>query len=138
MYGSKPLTTIWLEAELFPTFGETLKIAQRRHVTLIHNNNMESKPQGDVIVVKTKEQEKKTKSGLFIPPSAEKSIAPPSKGLIIAVGNGSKERPMEYKEKQKIMFRPFSGYESEIEGEKYLLIKQGDVMMVLPDNEEVL
>ena len=58
------------------------------------------KPLADRVLVQAQEAETKTASGLFIPDSAKEK---PQQGVIIAVGNGKKDEPMELKVGDKVM-----------------------------------
>ncbi len=79
-------------------------------------------------MVQAQEAETKTASGLFIPDSAKEK---PQQGVIIAVGNGKKDEPMELKVGDKVMYGKYSGTEVSFEGKDYLIMRQSDVIAVI-------
>jgi len=86
------------------------------------------KPLADRVLVEAQEAETKTASGLFIPDSAKEK---PQQGVIIAVGNGKKDEPMELKVGDKVMYGKYSGSEVSFEGKDYLIMRQSDVIAVI-------
>ena len=86
------------------------------------------KPLADRVLVQAQEAETKTASGLFIPDSAKEK---PQPGVIIAVGNGKKDEPMELKVGDKVMYGKYSGTEVSFEGKDYLIMRQSDVIAVI-------
>ena len=67
----------------------------------------------------------KTISGLFVPDSCRQQT---SKCKVVAVGRGTKEAPMQYKEGD-IVFRVKDwGVPIETEGKKYLLMEQSSIL----------
>ena len=66
--------------------------------------------------------------GIIIPDSAKEK---PLRGAVLAVGNGTKDEPMILKEGDQVLYGKYSGTELEFEGEKYLIIKQQDVLAVI-------
>ena len=90
---------------------------------------MNVKPLGDRIVVKPSVEEQTSKGGIIIPDSAKEK---PSKGDVIAIGPGKvddtgKRIPMELKAGDKVMFGKYSGTEYELDGEKYLIMRENEV-----------
>lgn len=86
------------------------------------------KPLADRILVESDKAEEKTSSGIYIPDTAQKK---PKRGTILAVGNGKKDEPMELKIGDKVIYSDYAGNEIEIEEEKYLVLRQSDVMAIL-------
>ena len=86
------------------------------------------KPLADRVLVQAEEAETKTASGLFIPDSAKEK---PQQGVIIAVGSGKKDEPMELKVGDKVMYCKYSGTEVSFEGKDYLIMRQSDVIAVI-------
>lgn len=78
----------------------------------------------DKILVKVKEVENKTASGLIIPDSAKEK---PHQGVILSVGKEVED----LKKDNIVLFNKYSGVEIEIEGEKYLVLKDTDILVVL-------
>ena len=87
----------------------------------------------DHLVVKLEEEEEKTKSGIVLPDTAKEK---PQKGKVIAVGagrildNGQRVKP-EVKAGDVVIFSKYSGTELKLDGEKYLILTEGDVLAVL-------
>lgn len=54
-----------------------------------------------------------------------------SGGKVIAVGNGTKDDPMTLKEGDEVLYGKYAGTEIENEGEKYLMMRQSDVLAVI-------
>ena len=86
------------------------------------------KPLGTRVLIQVSEAEEKTASGLYIPNTAQEK---PQKGVVIAVGNGTKDEEMQLKEGDTVIFGKYSGTEITIEGTKYLMMKQDDIMAII-------
>jgi len=52
------------------------------------------------------------------------------KGDVIAVGNGTKDEEMVVKEGDKVLYGKYAGTEIEIDGEKYLIMRQSDILAI--------
>ena len=79
-------------------------------------------------MVQAQEAETKTASGLYIPDSAKEK---PQQGVIIAVGNGKSDEPMELKVGDKVMYGKYAGTEVSFEDKDYLIMRQSDVIAVI-------
>ena len=55
----------------------------------------------------------------------------PLQGSVIAVGNGTKDEEMVLKAGDTVLYGKYSGTEVELDGEKYLIMRQSDVLAVL-------
>ena len=53
------------------------------------------------------------------------------KGTIVAVGNGTKDEEMVLKEGDEVLYGKYAGTELELEGKKFLIMRQSDVVAVL-------
>ena len=84
------------------------------------------RPLHNRIVVKPYPSDEKSKGGLFVPESYREES---NKVLIVAVGNGTKDKPMKLKAGQT-GFRVKDHSESEIiiEGEKHYLMNQDAII----------
>ena len=82
-------------------------------------------PLADRVLVKPAAAEEKTVGGIIIPDSAKEK---PLRGTVLAVGNGTKDEAMVLKEGDTVLYGKYTGTELEFEGEKYLIIKQSDVL----------
>ncbi len=94
---------------------------------------MNFKPLYDRILVKQEEQEQKTAGGILLPESAQEK---PLQGKIIAVGNGSlsqdgKLTPLTVQPGNMVLFGKYAGTEIKIDGVKYLIMKEADVLGII-------
>ena len=89
---------------------------------------MNIKPLADRVLVKPAAAEEKTVAGIIIPDTAKEK---PLKGEVLAVGNGTKDEEMVMKVGDTVLYGKYSGNEVEIDGEKYLIMRQSDVLAVL-------
>ena len=89
---------------------------------------MNIKPLADRVLVKPVAAEEKTAAGIIIPDTAKEK---PLKGEIIAVGNGTKDEEMILKAGDIVLYGKYAGTEIELEGEKFLIMRQSDVLAVI-------
>lgn len=89
---------------------------------------MNIKPLADRVLVKPAPAEEKTLGGIIIPDTAKEK---PLQGTILAAGNGTKDEEMVLKAGDTVLYGKYSGTEVELEGEKYLIMRQSDVLAVL-------
>ena len=66
--------------------------------------------------------------GIIIPDTAKEK---PQHGKVIAVGEGTKDDKMVLKEGDEVLYGKYAGTELEEEGEKYLIMRQSDVLAIL-------
>lgn len=85
-------------------------------------------PLADRVLVQPAAAEEKTVGGIIIPDSAKEK---PLRGIVLAVGNGTKDEPMFLKQGDQVLYGKYAGTELEFDGEKYLIIKQQDVLAVI-------
>ena len=93
---------------------------------------MKIKPLFDRVVILPKEAEKETASGIILPTaSQEKSQI----ATVVAVGEGGtmdgKTVEMKLKVGQEVLYTKYSGTEFNMDGQKYIVIKQTDILAVL-------
>ena len=86
------------------------------------------KPLADRVLVEPKEAETKTAAGLYIPDTAKEK---PQQGVIVAVGPGKKDEPMEVKVGDEVLYGKYAGTEVTVEDKKYLIMKQSDIFAIL-------
>ena len=91
---------------------------------------MKIKPLADRVLILPTKAEEVTMSGIIIPDSAKEK---PLRGTVVAAGNGTKEEEMILKENDTVLYGKYAGQEIEIEGEKYLIMRQADVLAVGED-----
>ena len=89
---------------------------------------MKIKPLADRVLVLPAPAEEKTISGIIIPDSAKEK---PLKGKVIAIGNGTKDEEMVVKPDDTVLYGKYAGTEIELDGEKYLIMKQSDILAIL-------
>jgi len=88
---------------------------------------MNIKPLADRVLVKPAPAEEKV-GGIIIPDTAKEK---PLHGSIVATGNGTKDEEMILKAGDEVLYGKYSGTELEFEGEKYLMMRQSDVLAVI-------
>lgn len=86
------------------------------------------KPLADRVLVKPQAAEEKTVGGIIIPDTAKEK---PLRGEILAVGQGTKDEQMVLKVGDQVLYGKYAGTELEFDGEKYLIMRQQDVLAVL-------
>ena len=89
---------------------------------------MKIKPLADRVLVLPAPAEDKTIGGIIIPDSAKEK---PLKGKVIAIGNGTKDEEMVVKPDDTVLYGKYAGTEIELDGEKYLIMKQSDILAIL-------
>ena len=92
------------------------------------------KPISDRVFLEAMEEDRMTKSGIVLPDSAEKER--PVKGRIIAVGAGKLNdnggrNPMSVKVGDVVLFKKYGPDEIELEGKKYLVAEESDILAIL-------
>ena len=88
---------------------------------------MNIKPLADSVLVLPAQAEEKV-GGIIIPDTAKEK---PQHGTIVAAGNGTKDEEMVLKEGDEVLYGKYSGTELEVEGTKYLIMRQSDVLAVV-------
>ena len=89
---------------------------------------MKIKPLADRVLVLPAPAEEKTIGGIIIPDSAKEK---PLKGKVFAIGNGTKDEEMVVKPDDTVLYGKYAGTEIELDGEKYLIMKQSDILAIL-------
>lgn len=95
---------------------------------------MQLKPLADRVVVKPLDAKETMKSGIVIPDTVEKER--PEKGEVIAIGpgkmleNGSRSM-LTVHVGDKILFKKYGPDEIKIEGQKYLIVEESDILAVI-------
>lgn len=80
------------------------------------------------IIVEPVEAESKTASGIIIPDSAQEK---PQKGIVVAVGAGKTDEPMEIKAGDTVLYGKYAGTEVAIDDKNYMVMSQSDVLIIL-------
>ncbi len=89
---------------------------------------MNIKPLADRVLINPTAAEEVTVSGIIIPDSAKEK---PLKGTVLAVGNGTKDEEMVVKEGDTVLYGKYAGTEIEVDGNKYLIMRQNDILAIL-------
>ena len=89
---------------------------------------MNIKPLADRVVILPAPAEEKTVGGIIIPDTAKEK---PLKGEVVAAGNGTKDEEMALKVGDQVLYGKYAGTELELDGTKYLIMRQSDVLAVL-------
>lgn len=88
---------------------------------------MTIKPLADRVLVLPAQAEEKV-GGIIIPDTAKEK---PQRGKVIAVGNGTKDEEMILKVGDEVLYGKYAGTELENDGEKYLIMRQSDVLAIV-------
>lgn len=89
---------------------------------------MNIKPLADRVLILPAPAEEKTIGGIIIPDTAKEK---PLKGEVIAAGNGTKDEEMVLKAGDHVLYGKYAGTEIELDGTKYLIMRQSDVLAVV-------
>lgn len=94
---------------------------------------MNLKPLGDRLVVEPMAQEEMTASGLVLPETAKEK---PQEGKIVAVGPGRRDEDgdriaMDVSMGDVVMYAKYAGTEVKIDGTKYLIVKESDILAIV-------
>ena len=91
---------------------------------------MNIKPLADRVLINPTPAEEVTLAGIIIPDSAKEK---PLKGTVLAAGNGTKDEEMVVKEGDTVLYGKYSGTEIEFEGQKYLIMRQSDILAIITE-----
>ena len=93
---------------------------------------MNIKPLFDKVVIEAVTQEEKTKSGFFLPSSAQEK---PQTCQVVAVGPGGvmdgKEVVMQVKVGDKVLCSKYAGSEFKVDGEEVTILRQSDILAIV-------
>ena len=93
---------------------------------------MNLKPLGDKVVLKQKEAEEKTQSGIILPDSAQEK---PQEAIVIAVGPGKEENgkktEMQVKEGDTVIYSKYAGTEVKLDEDEYIIVSQDEIIAVV-------
>ena len=89
-------------------------------------------PLADRVILKQLEAEQTTKSGIVLPGQEKEK---PQQAEVIAVGPGGvvdgKEIKMEVKTGDKVIYSKYAGTEVKLDDEKFIIVKQSDILAVI-------
>ena len=89
---------------------------------------MKLTPLADRVVLKQKEAEEKTKSGIILASSAQEK---PELYEVIEVGPGGNEVVMSVSKGQTVLVGKYSGTKVKIDEEELTIVKQGDILAIV-------
>jgi chaperonin GroES len=94
---------------------------------------MKLKPLDDRVVIKQSEAEDKSAGGIILPDTAKEK---PQMGKIVAVGPGKvlddgKRSKMSVKKGDQVIYAKYIGNDVEIDGEKYVILSERDILGVV-------
>lgn len=96
---------------------------------------MQIRPLHDRVVIRRKEDERKSPGGIVIPDTAAEK---PMLGEVMAVGKGKileggEVRPLEVAVGNQVLFGKYSGTEVKLNGEDVLVMREDDIMGIIED-----
>ncbi len=94
---------------------------------------MNLKPLGDRLIVEPIEQEEMTASGIVLPETAKEK---PMQGKVLATGPGARKEDgsrivMDVSSGDTVLYAKYAGTEVKIDGKKYLILKETDVLAIV-------
>jgi chaperonin GroES len=94
---------------------------------------MKLRPLDDRVVIQQSAAQEKTAGGIFLPDAAKEK---PQIGKIIATGPGKllddgKRSEMSVKKNDEVIYGKYIGNEIEIEGEKYVIVRESDLLGIV-------
>ena len=96
---------------------------------------MKLRPLGDRVILKQKEAEEKTASGIILSGQAKEK---PQQAEVIAVGPGGmvdgKEVAMAVKVGQIVIYSKYAGTEVKLGKEEYTVVRQSDILAVVEED----
>lgn len=92
-------------------------------------------PLADRVVVRPKQKEEVTKSGIVLPDTAQER---PQEGEVIAAGPGrvldnGTRLAMELKVGQTVLYSKYAGTEFKLEDEELLILRESDVLAIVTE-----
>jgi len=94
---------------------------------------MELRPLDDRVVIKPSQAQDKTAGGIFLPDTAKEK---PMIGKVLWAGPGrmqddGKRAPMSIKKDDEVIYGKYTGNEIEIDKEKYVIVRESDVLGIV-------
>ncbi len=89
---------------------------------------MKIRPLADRVLIKPDAAEEKSAGGIILPDSAKEK---PLRGKVMATGNGTKDEEMVVKAGDAVLYGKYAGTEIEFDGEKYLIMRQSDILAII-------
>jgi len=94
---------------------------------------MKLRPLDDRVVIKQSEAQEKTSGGIILPDTAKEK---PQIGKVIATGPGKllddgKRGEMSIKKNDNVIYAKYIGNEVELDGEKFIILRESDVLGIV-------
>tara|TARA_B100000768_G_scaffold155774_1_gene153017 strand:+ start:32 stop:310 length:279 start_codon:yes stop_codon:yes gene_type:complete len=86
------------------------------------------KPLADRVLIEPAAAETQTSSGLYIPDTAKEK---PQKGIVVAVGPGTKENPVTLSVGDTVLYGKYAGTELQHDGKDFLIMKENDIFAIV-------
>jgi chaperonin GroES len=91
------------------------------------------KPLGNRVLIEPIEQDEVTAGGIVLPDTAKEK---PQQGMILAVGPGARDEdgeriPLDVAKGDKVLFAKYSGTEIKVDGKKYLILREDDILAIV-------
>ncbi len=86
------------------------------------------KPLADRVLIEPANAEEKTSGGIIIPDTAKEK---PQKGLIVAVGPGTKDEKPTVKVGDTVLYGKYAGTEITYDDKDYLIMKESDIYAII-------
>jgi len=98
-------------------------------------SSLKLKPIGDKVIVQRLGSVEKTKTGLYLPDTAQEK---PQEGRVVAVGSGRTLKdgrviPLSVKAGDRIIFGKYSGSEIKLEDKEYVFLSEDDILAVVTE-----
>ena len=99
----------------------------------VTSSSLKLKPIGDRVIAQRIGSVEKTKSGLYLPDSAQEK---PQEGKVVAVGSGhtlknGKVVPLAVKAGDRIIFGKYSGSEIKVDDKEYVFLNEDDILAIV-------
>jgi chaperonin GroES len=91
------------------------------------------RPLGDRVVIKATGREEQTKSGIYLPDTAQEK---PQEGIVLAIGNGKlldngTRVPIDLKVGDRVIYSKYAGTEIKQGSEEFIVLRESDVLAVV-------
>jgi len=85
-------------------------------------------PLADRVLIEPAAAETTTISGIIIPDTAQEK---PQKGIVVAVGRGTKDHDMTVKVGDNVLYGKYAGTELKLEAIDYLMMRESDLLAII-------
>ena len=88
------------------------------------------KPLADRVIIKMKENEETTKSGIIL---AGASKEKPQFAEVLEVGPGTEKVKMEVKTGDQVIYSKYAGTEVKMQEEEFIIVRQSDIVAIVEE-----